>query len=448
MLSEIHKISVLVKSNGGKAFLVGGCVRDMYLNLVPKDFDIEVFGVQPELLIEILGAQYQVDLVGKSFGVIKLKNLPIDVSLPRKEICYGTGHKDFQVSCDPFMTIEDAAQRRDFTINSLMFDPLSNIYIDPTGRGILDLHDEILDPVSEKFMEDPLRVLRAMQFIARFGFRPSQKLIDYSLLLSMSNLSKERIFDEFNKFLLKGKYMRLGLDFLVNSSWISFFPELGAILNTPQDPTHHPEGEVYSHIGFVLDAFAQHRTGDDNEDLVMGYAALCHDFGKATHTTWCNEKHTWISHGHEEAGEAPTRSFMARLTNQEEFINEIVGLVKNHLRPRLLFKANAGKSAIRRLALEVRIDRLCHLNKLDQMGRTPLNPIEFPEVDWLLGLASTLNIQKSGPQPIIMGRHLISLGIKPGVEMGVLLKKCFEAQLNGVFETVEDGISWFNANLK
>ena len=392
MNSEIFKISSLVKDLGGKAYLVGGCVRDMKLEIEPKDWDIEVYGISVDSLISVLSKSYQIDLVGKSFGVLKLKGLPIDVSFPRREVKNGDSHKDFVVSCDPNMSLEEAALRRDFTVNALMFDVLTETYIDPTNRGLSDLENKILDPVSEKFNEDPLRVLRAMQFIARFGFSPSDKLIVYSRSLTPKDLSKERIFEEWNKFFLKGENMSAGTKFLVDSWWINFFPEILAIKDTPQDPVYHPEKEVLLHTGFVLDAFAKERTGNDEEDLIMGYACLCHDFGKATHTFWYKEKEKWVAYGHEEAGEKPTRSFMEKLTNQEKFVNEIVNLVKHHLKPRLLFKAGAGKTAVRKLALQVRIDRLCKINKLDQMGRPPLVFTEFPEVDWLLKMAENLNV--------------------------------------------------------
>lgn len=440
MRDEIKKISKIVSQAGGTAYLVGGCVRDMILGFEPKDFDIEVYGISQESLVSLL-SEYSLDLVGKSFGILKIKGMPIDVSLPRREQQIGTGHKDFKVICDPKMTFVEASNRRDFTINTLMYNPLTEKFLDPTGRGMGDLTNKILDPVSEAFKEDSLRVLRAMQFIARFGFSPSEKLIEFSKSLTMNDLPSERVFEEFNKLILKGVFIGKGLDFLVQSTWIRFFPELQAIQNVEQDPIHHPEGKVLFHTGCVLDAFAKNRSGNDEEDLVMGYACLCHDLGKATHTQW-NEKGNgkWTAYGHEEAGEAPTRSFLGKLTNQNELVESVVPLVKHHLKPRLFFKGKSSKSAIRRLALEVNIEQLCQINKFDRLGRPPLCPTEFPEIDWLINLANDCGVKNEKPKMIVAGKDLIKLGMKPGPELGVLLKKLFQMQLDGGFETVEAGI--------
>ena len=174
----VENICKLVNEAGGKAFLVGGCVRDAFWGLSSsKDFDIEVYGLQPEKLYDILKEHFIVDLVGQAFGVIKLHHFPIDVSIPRRESKTGLGHRDFMIMSDPSMTPEAAASRRDFTINTLAWDPLTNKIIDPYN-GISDIKNRILRHTSDKFNEDPLRVLRGMQFAARFDLEVFSETVD------------------------------------------------------------------------------------------------------------------------------------------------------------------------------------------------------------------------------------------------------------------------------
>jgi tRNA nucleotidyltransferase (CCA-adding enzyme) len=440
--NEVKRICNLVLDNGGTAWVVGGASRDLVMygsmdNV--KDFDIEVFGISPQELILILGMYYEINLVGQSFGVVKLRGLPIDVSIPRRESKSGTGHTGFEVYSDPSMSVEEAALRRDFTINSIYYNPVLNVFNDPY-RGINDIYDKKLRPVSERFKEDPLRVLRAMQFIARFNLEATQELLHYCYDVGIENLSKERIFGEWSKLLLKGHQIGNALNFLVASKWIHFFPELAALQGIQQDPSHHPEGDAFVHTCHVMDAFAASREGNDFEDLVVGFAALTHDFGKATHTKFEDGK--WKSHGHEEASVPLARQFLKRLTNEDRLIYQVLPLVADHMSPRLLYTSGASDSAIRRLSLRVngRLDLLTKLSKLDRLGRPPLNP-EFSDVEWLLSRAAALSVRHERPKPIIMGRHLIQLGLKPGPEMGRILAEVFEAQLEGEIVNEAGGLA-------
>ena len=449
-LDEAKRLCRIVNLKGGNAYIVGGATRDFVItgsmeNV--KDFDIEVFGVDPKELVNILSFYYPVDLVGQSFGVVKLKGLPIDVSIPRRESKHGTGHTGFEVHSDPHLTIQQAAERRDFTMNAVYYDPVHEVLIDPY-KGTEDIERRRLEPVSEKFKEDPLRVLRAMQFIARFDMTPSLTLLHMCTEVGMEGLSKERIFDEWVKLLLKGNQIGAGIFFLMRCGWIKYFPELAALRGVPQDPEHHPEGDALVHTCHVMDAFAKHRSGDDVEDLVVGFAALAHDFGKATHTQFEDGK--WKSKGHEEASVPLARAFMERMTNREDLIRQVLPLVAEHMAPRLFYEGNAGASAIRRLALRIdgRFDRLTRVNMLDRLGRPPLKPTEFPENNWLLSKAAALSIKDEAPKPIVMGRHLIQLGVPPGPEMGKLLNQCFEAQLDGLIASEADGLEFARQLLK
>jgi len=425
---------------GGRALLVGGCVRDALLGIAAKDLDVEVYGVTPDALTSALAEAFSIDLVGAAFGVIKLRGLPIDVSIPRRESKAGLGHRGFAILSDPGMTPEEAASRRDFTINAMAFDPQSNQLVDPYG-GLSDLRAKILRHTTEKFSEDPLRVLRAMQFAARFEMVVAPETVALCRAIHSEDLAKERVFEEWSKLLRLGVHPSRGLAFLHECGWLRYFPELEALVGCEQDPIWHPEGDVWTHTMHCVDAFARERAGDAWEDLVVGFAVLCHDLGKPATTGF--EDGRLRSIGHDEAGAAPTRAFLSRLTNSAEFVDAIVPLVVAHLRPLDLHEAGAGDSAVRRLALRVkRLDRLVRVARADHLGRPPLGVDSFPAGDWLLERARVLDIQRQAPQPIVMGRHLIQMGLKPGPAFGTILDECFDAQLDGRFSSLEGGLAF------
>lgn len=427
-----------VRQAGGKVLMVGGSVRDSLVGKEVKDFDLEVFGLQPDLLTRTLEQRFELDLVGRSFGVLKIKRMPIDVALPRRESKRGLGHKGFEVMSDPDLPFEEAAARRDFTINAIGFDPLDRELFDPWG-GIDDLKQGRLRHVSPKFSEDPLRVLRAMQLSARFDFDVAPETVALCRRIDPEGLAKERIFEEWRKLILQGKKISRGLDFLRRSGWIRESPELVDLIHCPQDPQWHPEGDVWIHTLHVMDAYAGERLGDPEEDLVVGFACLCHDLGKPLTTRFTNGR--WRSPGHEEDGEAPTRAFLGRMTDQEKLINDVVPLVREHLKPIMLFKSSAKAAAIRRLARRVgRIDRLIRVCRADHAGRPPLPFDGFPAGAWLADQAKKMNLQAAAPKPILQGRHLIELGEAPGRHFGPLLQACFEAQLDGEFSDLEGGL--------
>ncbi|PIP58717.1 MAG: polynucleotide adenylyltransferase [Verrucomicrobia bacterium CG_4_10_14_3_um_filter_43_23] len=431
---------------GGRAVCVGGCVRDALLGQEPKDIDIEVFGVDPQILEEALSQRYEVLPIGKDFGVLSIKQYNIDVSVPRKEFKRGEGHRGFQINADPNLSFKDAAARRDFTINAISWDPLTDELIDPY-YGLEDLQNKILRHTSPKFTEDPLRVLRGMQFIARFELTPDKHTVALSRGIYPENLSKERIFEEWKKLILLGKKPSLGLKFLKDTHWVIHFPELENLIDCAQDPEWHPEGDVWSHTLYCMDAFANERIGDEFEDLVVGLAVLCHDFGKPDTTIYDEANYRLRSPGHDIAGEAPTRSFLNSMTDYKDLIESVIPLVVHHLRPVDLFKAQSTDSAIRRLSRVVRLDRLMRVVSADMQGRPP-KPNTAPEVNkWLMERAEALDIKNKAPDPIIRGRHLIALGMKQGAEFRPLLDSCYEAQIEGIFSTEEDGLKFLKATM-
>lgn len=435
-----------VRKAGGRALLVGGCVRDALLGTDPGDYDFECYGLGGEELVRILSGKFELDLVGASFGVIKLKHLDIDVSLPRRETKLGLGHRAFSTECDPSLVLEEASARRDFTVNAIYADPLTGEILDPWG-GRADLEDGVLRHVSEHFREDPLRVLRGMQFVARFDLAPAAETLSVCRTMESEGLPGERLFGEWTKLLVKGKRISAGLEFLRDTGWVRYYPELERLIGCPQDPHWHPEGDVWNHTLICLDNFAGARGGEtERENLIVGLAVLCHDFGKPFTTFYDRKRRRLRSLGHDEAGVAPAREFLGRLTNEERIFKEVLPLVKLHMRPYSLWQNGCGDNAVRRLAAEVgRIDRLVRVEAADK----GMENGELPKFcRWLLARASDLEIADSKPKPILQGRDLIAEGMKPGREFGIILEKAYEAQLDGVFSDRAGALSYLAENLK
>ncbi len=434
-----EQISRQVAAAGGRVLVVGGSVRDSLLGLPARDLDLEVYGLPPERLRGLLEENFRLDLVGRSFGVLKLRGLAIDVAIPRRESKRGLGHRGFEIYSDPQLGLAAAAARRDFTINALAWDPLTRELLDPHG-GVADLEANLLRHVSEKFSEDPLRVLRAMQMAARFDLEVAPETLALCCSIGPEGLARERIFEEWRKLMLQGRRISRGLTFLRDCGWLGLYPELESLVGCEQEPEWHPEGDVWIHTLHVLDAFASERLDDPWEDLVVGFGCLCHDLGKPATTVFENGR--WRSPGHEEAGAAPSRSLLARLTEQQALADAVVPLVCEHLKPFQLFAADASTAAVRRLARRVRIDRLVRVARADHRGRPPKPFDGFPAGVWLLARAEELAVAAQAPQPLVLGRHLIDLGLRPGPHFKPLLDACFEAQLDGEFEQLATGIEF------
>ncbi len=437
------------KAAGGNALLVGGSVRDALRGKVAKDFDVEVYGLSAAAIEEIFRArQIRYNAAGRSFGVFKLHEAPLDIALPRRESKRGAGHAAFAVEGDPFMPIAEAARRRDFTVNAIYYDPLADEIFDPCG-GRKDLERKVLRHVSPAFAEDPLRVLRAMQFAARFRFDVAPETVALCKTIEPENLSRERIFAEWEKLLTKGEEPSRGLQFLRECGWVKYFPELEALIGCRQDPHWHPEGDVWNHTLKALDAFARERvaSGDERadaeENLVVGLAVLCHDFGKPA-TTQRGKDGKIHAYGHDVAGVAPAKKFLRAMTENKRLIEEVLVLVETHMRPRALFTAKSGDAAVRRLAAKVgRLDRLLRVCKADALGSNFHESEDFSETEnWLNARAAALAIRSSAPVPIILGRHVLSLGIPAGRSFGAILHDCFEAQLDGAFSDEAGGLEF------
>jgi tRNA nucleotidyltransferase (CCA-adding enzyme) len=434
-----------------RACLVGGCVRDVLLGQpAGKDFDVEVFGLDYDQLRAALARWGRTDLVGRSFGVVKLSTgsgLTYDFTVPRKDSKVAPGHKGFQIEFDPAITLAEAAARRDFTINSLMYDPRGRKVLDFFG-GVTDLNNRILRHTGPSFTEDPLRVLRGMQFAGRFDLRAAPETVALARQIknSYAELAVERVREEWFKWAQQGGRPSAGLKFLIDTEWIDHFPEIKALVSTPQEPEWHPEGDVFTHTCHACDALARlnaWRAADAESRLVYMLAVLAHDFGKpaTTHTTLKDGRQRIVSPGHDETGAELAKVFLDRLRAPGAIAERVVPLVRNHL----FHLGSITDRAIRRLAKRLEpdsIEGLCLVMTADGMGRPP-RPAVVPEiVTNLLARARELNVRNKPPEPILMGRHLIEAGLPAGKDFASILHKAYDAQLEGAFHDLPGAFAW------
>ena len=360
----------------------------------------------------------------------------------------GSGHRGFLVNADPLLPPERAALRRDFTVNAISWDPLDSSIVDPlNGRG--DLDAGILRHVGPAFGEDPLRVLRAAQFIARFELDAASETVTMcrTLLHEAATLPRERVAEEWTKLLLQGTRPGSGLHFLDSCGWIERTPGLAALRGVEQDPVWHPEGDVFVHTAHVMDAWARIRPDDREDALVTGLAALCHDLGKPSTTEFIDGR--WRARGHESAGTAPTGDLLGLITIRKDLVHQVVPLVENHLAPVVFHRRpRAGRPAIRRLANRVggRLDRLVTVAHADQAGRPPLVVDTFEAGEWLLAAARDLGIERSTVDPLVQGRDLIELGLRPGRSFGAILAEVYEAQLDDAVADRTEAVSGLPRN--
>lgn len=435
-----------------RAYLVGGCVRDSLLGIAQKDFDLEVYGVSYEALEQKLAAHGRVDLVGKSFGVIKFTSRngdQWDFSLPRQDSKIADGHRGFRVAVDSDIDPKAAASRRDFTINALMFDPRTSIYLDFFG-GQEDLHNRVLRHTSAAFAEDPLRVLRGMQFAARFNLTAPTETVELcrSIVDSFTELAVERVGMEWFKWAAMSDRPSAGLRFLKDTGWLRHFPEIAALDGTPQDPEWHPEGDVFTHTCHCCDALAalpEWRSADDTTRRVLMFAMLGHDFAKpqTTHEVERDGRMRIVSPCHEEQGGPLAESFLTRINSPIEIKERVLPLVQHHL----AHLQTASARSVQRLANALKpatIAELCLVMTADHFGRPPKPQVIHEGITALRIKAEELRLRDAAPKPLLQGRHLISRGMKPGEQFGALLDEAFEAQLEGVFTELEGALKWLD----
>jgi tRNA nucleotidyltransferase (CCA-adding enzyme) len=419
---------------GGRAFLVGGAVRDYILHLPLKDVDIEVHNMQPAVLQTILEDHGIVNMVGKSFGVLRLYGLDVDWSLPRTD---SIGRKP-DVVINPTMTFKEAARRRDLTINAMGIDLMSDELIDPF-KGREDSANKTLRCVDrELFAEDPLRFFRVMQFIGRFEMEPDKDLNKLCSTISLDGVSRERIEEEFKKLLLLSRRPSLGIRWLHKVGRLRhILPELADTVGVEQNPVWHPEGDVFEHSMQALDAAADiaNAYDDNTKKLTLLYAALCHDLGKVVATRLVNG--TIKSIGHEDHSKPLAIQMMKRITENADLIKTVATMALHHMAPFLFVGNNAGVAAYKRLAHKIKgvctLRFLADLSLADKRGRngelgSPLT-IDFPQLETFKERAQMAGVLDGCEKPLVTGADLLHI-VNPGAELGRILQVAYEMQIN------------------
>lgn len=468
---SVLRIFKLLRTGGAlDVLIVGGHVRDTIMDLESKDIDIEVYGLSFQEIIDLLSPYFNINAVGQSFGVLKVNN-EIDIALPRRESKAGLGHTQFDVQSDPHLDPYIAFSRRDFTINAIGMRE-DGSFFDPY-HGIDDIQNKRLRAVGPAFKDDPLRVLRGMQFASRFGFSMDPGTIEYcrEVRPEFDQLSCERVYEEWKKWILKGKYPSKGLQILEQTEWIHCFPELADLVGCPQNPHWHPEGDVWIHTQMVCDAMQRQihsmkntsESFSEEEQLILMFAALTHDFGKPS-TTAPDHHGILRSPGHAQAGVPVAKAFLEKMRAPLFLAESVCPLVREHMGAMYLSGEDApSPRTIRRLAY--RLDPanirlwacLCQADTLGtgssfafSQGKIDESSIAHAKVhfkaDRWLEIANQLNLEKEKPVPLVLGRHLLPLGFASGPHLGNILDQAFDAQLDGLFSSTEEGIQWILQN--
>ena len=445
-IAVVRDIATAVRDAGGRTLIVGGWVRDRLLygpGHEPANVDLEVFGLPGDRLRTVLETFGDVDAVGESFQVYKIG--AIDVSLPRRDSKAGRGHRGFVVTGDPDMTIAEAARRRDFTINAVSWDPLTGEYFDPCdGRGDLERRLlRVVDP--QTFADDSLRVLRAVQLAARFDLTLDGASREMCRQIPLDDLPPERVWGEFEK-LLFARRPSIGFALAMELGVVAkLLPELQALAGCPQEPGWHPEGDVWVHTLQVID---QARTRIDDlprpQQIAVMLGAVCHDLGKPATTAVIDGRIR--SMDHEEQGVPPAAALLDRLNvhaiDGYDVRRQVLGLTAQHLKPGSWFKVRdeVGDGAFRRLAHKVDLELLARLAKSDCEGRSP-GRFDCSAMDWFLDRARALGVEHRPPVPILLGRHVLALGLTPGPRVGEILKVVYEQQMDGTVTTLDEAIA-------
>lgn len=438
-----------IAEEDGRPFYVGGCVRDSLMGLTPTDFDIEVFGMNLFKLRQILSHYGTINEVGESFGILLLKTPngeKMEFSVPRRERKVGRGHRDFLTESDPNMSVAEAARRRDFTVNAIYRDAVTGEIVDPYD-GRTDIERGYLRAVNwETFGDDPLRPLRGMQFAGRFNFAasPETAAISRNLVPEEKFLPRERVFGEWYKWATLSHFPSAGWRFLSQTHWVDLYPAIRGMDGVPQDRIHHPEGDVGTHVRMVCDAMADicDHWGVRGEDrAVLMFAALCHDMGKPSTTTFEADGRI-KSKGHADAGIPIARDFLLSIGCFDRIIERVLSLVENHMFP-VWDTSQLSRRTVRRLKVRLQpatVDELILLMQADSRGTLSIAPGEKRPTDRLRELAEELPPRI---EPLVGGRDIMeAFGIHEGREIGRLKTTAFNAQLDEEFADTAGGLEW------
>jgi len=436
-------------ARGARIYLVGGMVRDLVGDFSVTnnhDIDIEVHDLSLDQLADALRSFGVVNMVGKSFGVLKWEHSVIDWVLPRTDArsLAGSNGRKPQVTVDPAMPIYEALRRRDLTINAMALDLRTGKLVDPFN-GQRDLERRSArSPDPDFFADDPLRFYRVMQLVGRFELTVDPVLTDVCREMDLHGVSHERIHEEFNKLFLHSTCPSLGLRWIYQLGRLSYVaPELASIVAVRQSPLWHPEGGVFEHTMQAIDAAAKFDYSSSEERLNIISAVLCHDLGKSVATRMFKGKLT--SSGHAEASVPLARALMHRITGVKKRIKLVCVLVEYHMRPLEFLKNNASDKAYKRLAVHLaplaNIKMLSMVAFADRAGRNPARgkPLDIvdEEIIEFIRRAKECGVLYGPEQPVLEGSDLKGL-VPAGPEIGKLLCQAYDIQINeNVHDTAE-----------
>jgi len=428
-LALSRSIAQVIAEAGGRAYYVGGFVRDALMGISCKDIDIEVYGLTPARLREVLSGLGEVYDRGASFGVMGLRHSDIDIAMPRTESRIGAKHTDFDVCVDPFLAPQAACRRRDFTMNAMMQDVLSGEILDFYG-GKADLENHVIRCVCpESFVEDALRAFRAAQFAARMDAQIEEATRELCASMDVSALSVERIMGETEKALLKAEKPSVYFRELQRMNHLrEFFPELEMTIGVEQNPRFHPEGDVFEHTMLVIDAAAGLR-GRAEWPLGFMLSALMHDIGKVI-ATEVQEDGRITAYGHEVLGLEMVERQMRRITNHDKLIRFVLNQTELHMRPNMLVGAGSKKKKTRQLFdLSVCPNDLILLSRADASGKLDEPYREGNEI-WLRERLE--DYHERCKQPMVTGQDLIQAGLKPDKNFSALIQRARMLHFSGI----------------
>jgi poly(A) polymerase len=421
MNPQARDIVAQLQRAGHTAYLAGGCVRDHLLGLEAKDFDVAT-SARPEEVQRLFPRV--TDLTGKSFGVVRVMvgEAFFEVATFRQDGPYKDGRHPESVR---FATAEEDAQRRDFTINGLFFDPVADRLIDYVG-GEADLRARMLRAIgnpADRFAEDQLRLLRAIRFATRLNFKiePNTWEAIRAAAPSIRTISAERIRDELNKIFTASKPER-GLDLLDQSGLlVQVLPDIAGMHGVEQPPQFHPEGDVFEHVRLMLT-----KIHEPNLDLALG--VLFHDVGKKP-TMKVDESGRIRFNEHESVGADMAEQIMTGLRYDNKSIETVHELVRHHMQ----FKdvPHMRAATLKRMMARPTFPLELELHRIDcASSHGDLKHYEF-----LKHQLETMSAEEIDPPRLISGRDLLAMGLRPGKEVGRILEKVRVAQLDGTVQT-------------
>ena len=464
--AEFRDKALFVRLFGGHVYVVGGFVRDLVMGRPPAEVDLLVTGLPLDEVIRRIRPHGKVDLVGRSFGIIKftVRKKTYDIALPRTDTAADVPsrrHKDIRVAADPELPVEKDLERRDFRVNSMALRLADGLLVDPFG-GREDIQARRIRLTNRRaFPEDPLRVLRVARFSSVLGFSVDPEIYGIAKEIDLSGLSVERVNEELFKILLLSDRPSVGLEELFRLGVLKqLFPELYRLTLSIQDSVFHPEKDdfghhsVWQHTRLTVDqakALAGFAGLGQEKTLCLLLAALYHDVGKPATAHWEYKRGRMAitNNGHDLASERIVKKVLARFRifswNGHNLRKMVPLLIRSHHRLSELWlnRENVTKKAFNRLAAETQgeIELLVYLDAADRAGRRDRIVKSLDrQGKWLLKRFEELKVSRESIKPLILGRDLIRLGIEPGPAMGKILKRLYEMQLDNVFETKARGI--------